>query len=293
MLPLIYFSGGSVKGVWQRVNERLIEQSAARLLSFAYPEHLRPYCDLVRAMGTRSRVMVDSGAYTTWRQGKRTDLDDLSSTFAALLDHYGDCCDFVLINLDVIPGSVGIDADPDELDDAMLESQRNFEALNRRFPKLVLPVFHQDEPLSYFRALVQESPYICLSPRNDMGERRRVKWAQKFGDRAPMCRFHGLAATGFHMTRQVEWHSVDSAAWVRTAAVGNIFWPSTKRLLKLAVSPRSPALKNFDLHIDHLKAAVKRKVIDAIEAKGYTLDALKNEDTSRYMLNAQCWLEAR
>jgi hypothetical protein len=284
-----YFSGGGVTGVWQPVNEMLIRKGAGRCLSFAYPKSLTQYCDLAKSMGVRSRVMMDSGAFSAWTQGRVVDLEKLSATFAALLDGYGDRCEFVLINLDVIPGRKGVDATPEQIADAVQRSRENFAILKKRFAGLVLPVFHQDEPLTYFQALVNEAPYVCLSPRNDLAEKQRVKWAKDFSDRALNCRFHGLAATGFNMTRKVQWHSVDSAAWIRAASYGTIFWPSSKRLQKLAVTSRS---KKFDLHVEHLNPALKRKVIDVIKGRGYSLDTLQSDDTERYKWNAEHWLRA-
>ena len=57
---IIYFSGGDVAGVWQRVNELLLERGAARLLSFAYSRLLLDYCALVAQRGVRAKVMIDS-----------------------------------------------------------------------------------------------------------------------------------------------------------------------------------------------------------------------------------------
>ena len=55
MTPIIYFSGGGVTGVWQRVNELLIRRNAARLVSFAYQRLLFFYCALCSACVFTSR----------------------------------------------------------------------------------------------------------------------------------------------------------------------------------------------------------------------------------------------
>jgi len=235
--------------------------------------------------------MLDSGGFTAWTLGTEIDLDALSATFAGLLDDYGDLCDFVLISLDEIPAHKGIDPTQEQIARAIERSRANFDILRREFAEKVLPVFHQNEPLEYFDKLVGESNYIALSPRNDRAERWRVRWAEHVSARAPPCRFHGLATHGYDMMRKVEWYSADSASWVRTAANGSIYWPSATKLQKLAVSTLSPALKNYGAHIDHLKPNVKRRVIDVIQARGYSLAELQTDDGARYRWNAEHLLE--
>jgi hypothetical protein len=293
---LIYFSGGGVTGVWERVNRLLIERQGARLLSFAYPRLLLQYCELVQQMAQCGdiehvpKVMVDSGAFSAWTKGGEVDVEQLSSLFKGLLDDYSECCQFVLINLDVIPGRKGVDPTPQQLIDAMRRSEDNFHLLNTRFPNLVLPVFHQGEPSHYYDKLVRESSYVCLSPRNDLPEKYRVDWSRQYCRRYPN-KYHGLAATGLTMMETVNWYSVDSAAWVMVGGYGNIFYRTKTKLSVLSVSSQSKARKDFDSHIETLSAPEKAAVLDAIAQRHYTLEALQNDDTERYMWNADCWLD--
>jgi hypothetical protein len=289
---IIYFSGGGVTGVWQRVNDLLIERRAARLLSFAYSKLLFQYCDRVKHHAVRSKVMVDSGAFTAWSKGTSVELDDLSDLFKRLQDAYSEYCEFVLINLDVIPGSKGVDPTAQELIDAQRRSEENFAILNARFPGLVLPVFHQGESDEYYDALVSASQYVCISPRNDLPEKLRVEWSRRFCNRTRR-KFHGLAATGLTMMETVPWHSVDSAAWVMVGGYGGIFYRTASKLQVLTVSAQSPSVKDAERHIRTLKPHMRAYVLDTINAKGYDIAKLESDDTERYCWNAECWLDLK
>lgn len=279
-------------GVWERVNERLIQDGAARLLSFAYQRLLFEYCNLVRFIkpSHRVRVMVDSGAFTAWSKGEQVCREDLANLFQKLLDEFNDIIDFVLINLDVIPGRKGVDPTREQVNAAMSQSEINFEWLDEMFPGLVLPVFHQGEPTKYYDHLTECYEYVCLSPRNDLHEKLRIEWSRKFGLRNSGRRYHGLAATGLRMMETVNWYSVDSASWIMSGGYGNIFWRTPNRLQTVCVSSQSANRKTFNAHIETLSPLHKDQLIAHIEERGFKLDDLQTSDTERYIWNAEEWL---
>jgi len=238
--------------------------------------------------------MVDSGAFSAWSRGERIELAALSDAFASLLDSYSDCCEFVLINLDVVPGSKSVDPSPDEVACAMNESQDNFVRLNRRFEGLVLPVYHQEEPQGYFERLAFECGYIALSPRNDLHEVERLDFVKEVenGPLSQHMKFHGLATTGLAMMSAIRWESVDSATWIHTAANGNIFWyVGTEAPRPLPISSRSPKREQGGYHFDNHSDAGKRSMLEVIETRGYVLSDLQTSDTARYKWNAEVWLD--
>ena len=290
---VIYLSGGGVRGVWQRVNELLIRRNAARLLSFAYYRLLVEYCALVREMsvGYKVRLMVDSGAFTAWTRGEQVNRDSLEAFFKSLLDQYHDHIEFVLVNLDVIPGRRGVDPTPLELQEAQRRSEENFHYLSQQFPLMVMPVFHQGESTAYYDQLVRENEYVCLSPRNDLPERLRIDWAQRYSHRTTDRRYHGLAATGITMMETVNWYSVDSATWVMVAGYGGILWRNERKLSVLTVSAESNAKREFDNHIESMSDFHQKRIADKIAARGYSLDRLKTEHVERYCWNAEAWLD--
>lgn len=291
-MMIIYFSGGgdSTPGTkWRLMNEYLLEQGAARLLSFAYVEQLYSYCKLVVEHNKKVRLMVDSGAFTAWSLGKQVDLEALSSMFGSLIDTYSSHVEFVLINLDVIPGRKGVDATPKQIHDAMVKSQENFKILNARYPNMVLPVFHQDEPLTYLHTLHSECNYVCLSPRNDLHEQLRVAWARGVANLST--NYHGLAATGADMMRTVPWYSVDSASWIMCGAYGGIYLHRGNTIPVLKISDQSSIRGQFDMHYDSLSPVMQKTIADEVAAKGFDIVEMRSNHWSRYKWNALLWLD--
>lgn len=284
----IYFSGGSVRGVWQPVNELLLQRGGARLLSFAYKRDLPQFCSLVRETAAGcADLLMDSGAFTAWSKGDQVDIIELGNLFADLQQEYSDCVDFSLINLDVIPGRKGVDPTPDEIAAAMKQSLVNYEVLNTRFPGKVLPVYHQGEPEWYRQELFNATDHICLSPRNDVAEKYRIKWAQEAQNMTH--KFHGLATTGTTMMETVNWYSVDSAGWVMVGGMGSIMFPSATGLKPVAISAQSPSKQVWNKHIDNMPE--RDYLLDFVIEKGYTIEDLQATDIPRYKWNLERLLD--
>lgn len=167
--------------------------------------------------------MLDCGAYTAWSRGEHITLNEVMRNYYNIVSRYAHFYKrILLVNLDAIPGSKGVDPTPAEIDQAMIESDRNHEKLTKEFGD-VLPVFHQSESRDRLYEVVDQNPsYICVSPRNDLGEKRRVRWAQRVHAEIPGVTTHGLATTGVNMMLATGYFSVDSTTWVRVAGFGNI-----------------------------------------------------------------------
>lgn len=170
-------------------------------------------------------LLLDSGAFTAWNAGTPAELGHVIDSYEGILeeiDKVGASFKEVwMINLDKIPGERGRTATTQEMLDAFKESDENFAVLNEKFNKRILPVFHQNEENiapERLAIVADQSKYICLSPRNDLGEKLRHSWSLKMhkllNEQRPGINTHGLATTGNNMIRDVPWFSVDSAAWV-------------------------------------------------------------------------------
>jgi hypothetical protein len=254
-----------------------------RLLSLAYPR-IADTCSettIIQSSGN-CELMYDSGAFTAWNKGVEVDLDTLCTGYDTLIKQYGARCKKIwLINLDKIPGRKGVSATAQELVEAMEISQRNYALLVSRFGDCVLPVFHQDEPFSELRSMT--APFICVSPRNDLPEGQRRKWAVEAHTHIPEGQWtHGLAATGKHMMTQVPWRSVDSATWIFVGSAGGIF---TDNLSVLSISKENTGAKTMDAHFDSLSPLDKRAMEESIKSKGFTVDELREAYQSRIVYN--------
>lgn len=192
-----------------------------------------------------------------------------------------------LINLDVIPGRKGVDPTAQEIVDGMQQSLDNYEILDKRFPGKVLPVYHQGEPVKFLNTLLDATPYVCLSPRNDLPEKQRVKWAQEAHTKSH--RFHGLATTGTQMMETVNWSSVDSASWIMTGGIGCIIINTGNKLKPISVSSSSPLLKKKDGHIENIPE--RDFVLDMISSRGFTYEELQVNDRQRNIWNMETFVD--
>lgn len=283
-----YFSGGGGgRGVWRPPNERILEHGLCRLVSHAFPGQVRDYMELVTEHKCSAKIILDSGAFTAWSQGKEVDRHGLADVFKDVCSHGG--VDGYLINLDRIPGRKGVDPTEAEVLAAMKESEDNFRWLSERFPGRVLPVFHQGEPVEYLKALAEESDYICLSPRNDLPEKVRVSWAQEMHARIPGIKTHGLATTGFAMMTTSPWYSVDSAAWNMITAYGGVYipWADRKSLGIISVSVQSGSVREKDKHIDSLPASEREAFNALADTMGFDVQRLQVDQPYRASWNVE------
>lgn len=284
----VYFSGN----VDEEVERYLLQGDAFRLHSYAYPDHAFKYLNLANEMGKRARMIIDSGAFTSWSVGKPVVFRDLMDYNDKLLATYGDSHDFLFISLDVIPGERGRRATQAELDAALDQSYQQFLVMQQHYPRHnVLPVYHSGEDIKLRNAYMALTDYLCLSMDQGMAEKTRVDWAKRHC--IPGFRFHGLAATGNRMVTQVDWFSVDSSSWLTVANMGNLLWPTAAGGFRsIAVSKESPQRFDAGGHLNTLTPQEREQVVQAITSKGFDVDAMVDSYTERRRWNIYQWLNA-
>jgi len=196
-------------------------------------------------------IMLDSGAFTAWNAGGEVTVDEVFDSYSRFEEKCGDLFDEIwMVNLDKIPGKRGEDPTVQEINDALRISDINYKKLVDRFGERILPVYHQGEDTGRLLELASMAKYICVSPRNDMPELKRAKWAgekhKALDKHAPGTMTHGLATTGNNMLRDVKWTSVDSAAWILHAGFGkvDIFEGDRYRNYFVSDDPRKAGLMN-------------------------------------------------
>lgn len=280
----LYLSGSLGKSDFEII-ERILELDGYRLCTFAYPAETFVYLEIAESLGYRAKMMIDSGAFTAWRSGKPVKLQKLIRYNMKILEKYGDKHDFVFIGLDVIPGKLGKKASGQDLKDGMKESYENYIEMQKVIERPVLPVYHSGEPLSLRDLYLDHTDHICLSMNQAMGEKHRVEWASRV--QIPGTKMHGLAATGNQMIRYVDWYSVDSAAWVMLAAMGQVYWPGPNGLMNLKVSNQSPTRKVHNAHSSSV--TMTKEVLEIIESKGYDYEMLQSDHRTRMMWNLEAW----
>ncbi len=174
-------------------------------------------------------LMLDSGAFSCWRQQKDIDLD---AYLDFILEHESSIA--VPVGLDVIPGERGAKPTPAQLDSAAREGYDNAIYARARGVE-VMPVFHQGEDFGWLKQMVTDGfAWIGISPRNDGSTKSKIVWLDRVfsylcGDEGyPRMRVHGFGVTAPYIMCRYPWCTVDSMSWLLQASVGNIIVPRRK-----------------------------------------------------------------
>ena len=160
------------------------------------------------------RVMADSGAFSvaTSTHGKIDVYEymDFMATFK-------DCCE-VFITLDVV---TDVNA-----------SVRNYDLIRSKgFP--VMPVYHIGEPISLLDDYVKDTGWVGIGGsvvNNISGEKQRTCYNKIFckGDdwRYPPFTLHGLGVSGYKLSFDYPWKSVDNSRAQKFGGYGSLFNPN-------------------------------------------------------------------
>lgn len=188
------------------------------LVSYAEKQQLRL---LDGAIGAKS-WLVDSGAFTTWRQGRPVDLNAYIA-FLQGLEARAKAGELKLagyLALDCIPGEPGRMPTPGEAELATTISLQNLDAMLAAGLK-PWPVYHEGEPLTILDAYVAAGhEVIALGATASRGKASLSNWLAPIFERHPGQRFHGLAMTQGRLLRSFPFHSVDSTSWLNLCRYG-------------------------------------------------------------------------
>jgi hypothetical protein len=168
----------------------------------------------------RVPIMLDSGAFSAWRQGGKIDLKEYMKYLRHVLDRFPEA-DFEYVNLDVIGDGK--------------TSFRNWMTM-RGEGFNPLPIFHpwtEEKWLAMYRDCTDRIGLSTLGSK--MQERRilaldRVWWKYLVDKEGmPTARVHGMGVSDFHLLRRYPWWSVDSTSWLMAAGMGDVYIPVKTR----------------------------------------------------------------
>lgn len=294
-----YFSGSSLPT--NQEFTRFVGDLPCRLLSChgSYFSFAQRWTDTLLEYSDPGNVtiLLDSGAFTAWNQGHEVTLDELAPVYWKYMEKYwGKVKDVFLINLDKIPGSPGRTPDAAEIEHCIQVSDQNYAQLCRLFGNRVLPVFHQGEPEDRLKHVCDMGEYICVSPRNDLGEIHRVKWSREVHAKIPgNIKTHGLAATGVDMMTSVPWYSVDSATYIFIASTGGVILCVNGKLIMIGASSKNGGRFDRGQHLCNLDPYTAETVIQPLlERLGYTQEQLAEDYGARMMCSmrmVQEWVD--
>ena len=171
------------------------------------------------------QLMLDSGAYSAWRQGIEITLDEYIA-FAKPNQGFF----HTIVNLDVIPGEYGRKPTSVEVKDSAKQSYSNLKKMEEH-GILAMHVFHEGERWYWLERLVDEGyTYIGISARTSNGEATK-RWTgdcfeiiAKCGNGHPI-RTHAFGMTNIELLREFPYYSCDSTTWRMTGAFGGVHVP--------------------------------------------------------------------
>ena len=151
-------------------------------------------------------LVVDSGAFSAWTQGKAIDVDEYVK--------------FCLANKEYISHAVNLDViNPNDPDAAAAAGWKNFERM-RDSGVITVPVFHAREKISWLEKMVDTVPYVGLSGTSLVSPLE----ARSFNDLCfhyltdskgrPLVRTHSFGDTSPNTLYNFPFYSADSATWM-------------------------------------------------------------------------------
>lgn len=160
-------------------------------------------------------LLLDSGAFTVWRQGREVDL----AAYIEFIKRHRHHLDGYFA-LDVIPGEPGRAPTADEAKAATEQSFTNLSTMQEAGLSPI-PVYHEGETMGVLDTLVaQGHELIGLGGTASRGRPELVDWLLPIFERHPQQRFHGLAMTQKRIIEHLPFYSVDSTSWLNLARYG-------------------------------------------------------------------------
>ena len=158
------------------------------------------------------RIILDSGAYTVFKQGSTIDIDE----YAEFVKNSNSVfCDY--FNLDVIGDCV--------------TSYKQWVYL-RSLGLNPIPVFHLGGDETYLLKYLKQTDYIAIGAVAGKSTPQRLLaldylWNKYFINSSgePLYKIHGLGITALSLIQQYPWYSVDSVKLILDASYGKIYIP--------------------------------------------------------------------
>lgn len=254
-----------------------------RLVSYLYPAQLTKWLELTK--GKPGNVILDSGAFSAWNKGKVISLQEyITYAHHAIRRAQKAGKSIRVVNLDVIPGSVGKTKTLGK-DVREAAAEQGYKNLLEMKANGITPihVFHQEESYKWLHKMVEQTDYIGISPANDVPNQSREAWLTevftKLHKENIKVDTHGFAVFIPKMLRALPWTSADAISWLMIAANGSIIYPigGFKNFNPLIVCD-----KPFNQFLVSSKQIVKGEkhltdtILALLKEDGYTYDNLQD-----------------
>lgn len=205
-VPSIYFSTVAYKNKWEIDIIRDL-RPAHILVSFFYLRKY-PLDGLVRDLGYRPVIMLDSGAYSAWSLGKNISLVDYLAYLIQNKDHIDH-----YLSLDVIPDGSGVDSEA---------VGYGYYSIMRDLGLHPIPCYHYGSPPSELQRYVDDgNAYIALGNTVPVRNKALVAdWVRSLIKQYPSTQFHLLGSSSKKVLEVDGLTSCDASTWITGALMG-------------------------------------------------------------------------
>ena len=239
------------------------------------------------------KLMLDSGAFSAWKQGLTINLDE----YIAYIKRNEQWL-HTYVNLDVIPGAPGRRATQEEMEAAAKASYVNLKKMHKAGLS-PMPVFHMGESFDWLHRLLDDGEeYIGIGGMGNATNNGQIHFLDRvftiLTDQAgeAMVKTHGLGVASFILLKRYPWTTCDATSWVLTAAMGSIYVPITRAgkhdysqpPVKLTVSEVDRQNGMPSDHYLRFGPMMKQRVLTFLKEVGVTIE----EVTASYEARARC-----
>ena len=232
------------------------------------------------------KFFVDSGAYSTFHQGKPLDVDD----YIRFINEIGDYVE-VFAQMDCI---IAPNASVDEYRKGEEKTWQNYlymcEKLKPQYVDKLIPLYHAGENIDRFYNLLEYKhsdghhiKYIGLgAPQRAYAHIRSKYYKDWFkiiesSSNSNVCT-HAFGCTDLSVLPRYPFTSADSASWIRSSAAGNIL--VNDKWISL-----SSRCSDISARFDYRNTAFKDYIHEYVKQRGYTVEQLQTDPHAIYIYN--------
>lgn len=240
----------------------------------------------------KGKLMIDSGAFTLFKQGGSVWVDE----YIQFLNSYDDVIDYC-IQLDSIPGKWGGTPTAEDVKNSTIKTFENYEYMITKLnsPDKLLPVFHQHEDFSFLRKYLdfeyngKKIGYMCISGDKQKASKFRKDWYTKVfsiirNSNNPKIKTHCLGSATISDMEDYPFNSSDATTWLMASSNGSILLQDGAVLVSIE--------KEHDKkHINNLSLTLKTTIQNLCKKYSLTYELLLTDYKERSNFNTHILTE--
>lgn len=279
----LYFAGSQSKQT-----QSLFYKSDSNMLR-SYVQDRKSIGEIVeqkRAGNWKGKLFIDSGAYTTYTQGREVNVDE----YIEFINSIDDCVD-VFAQVDKIPGVWGQPKTKEQILEAPELSWKNYLYMRERVksPDKLLPIFHRREDFKWLKQMLETTfdgkhiPYIGIAATTDSSVKEKKEWFERVftiihSSSNPNVKTHAFGMTSRKILEMHPFTSADSTSWLMAGANGCIM----SKFGTILVSNIQISSADHAHHLNEFSAKELKKYISSF---GFTLPQLAETYKNRADFN--------